>query len=118
MSHGAESDAAYRFHGRRHARTCCAFKPLPPCFSSHPLLSLSPHTHCSEEFKKHKAAAQKFLVPFYREWTQYVEMLESQSPDGQLGQDLGDDVAAAMTDEQRQQLRQLRIETESQFKQQ
>ncbi len=67
-----------------------------------------------EEFRKHKAAKDKFLGPFFREWDKYLVSLTSQSALlGPAGADLPADALSALTDEQREQLARLRREVEA-----
>jgi hypothetical protein len=63
-----------------------------------------------EEFKRHKKADAKWLVNFYREWNDYVAMVEQQKVvDGNLGAELSPDHVAAMSDEQKAQLNSLKV---------
>lgn len=63
------------------------------------------------EFHRHKTADAAFIDGFLNEWTRYAEQLETQAlgiDATGFGKDLDADVVSTMTDEQRQQLQQLR----------
>lgn len=82
------------------------------------MVSVSCVDACSEEFKKHKKADAKWLPNFYREWNSYVDMLEAQGgvAAGEIGRDLAPDQLGQMNDEQKQQLAQLKMETDKLYK--
>ena len=88
----------------------------PPSFSSRARSPFTPRPRLlprSEEFKKHKKADAKFLGPFFREWTSYVEQLEKQSvAAGPIGSSLDSALASSLSEEQQAQLSKLREEAE------
>lgn len=60
-----------------------------------------------EEFRKHKSAAASFLPSFLSEWSGYASQLESRSAGGSLGAALAPEQLAALSPEQKEQLRRL-----------
>lgn len=62
------------------------------------------------EFKAHKAAKEEHLIPFFREWTGYLETLSIRS--GSFGADMERQDIGALNEEQRQKLSQLKDEAE------
>jgi len=69
-----------------------------------------------EEFKRHKSAKAKFLVPFFTEWERYLASLQRPTVTAagvRVGDDLSPDVVAALTPEQRTQLQQLELEAKT-----
>ena len=68
-----------------------------------------------EEFRKHKAASATFLPAFFREWTAYLELLHTASPQADVGQDLPPSTMAQLSEEQTLQLRSLQAEARRSF---
>ena len=63
------------------------------------------------EFKRHKAASPQHLQPFFREWLRYLSQMQAQGQGG-YGAELDAEWQAAMSEEQRQSLQQLKQEAE------
>lgn len=87
---------------RLYAGILRAHRALPP-----QMRSLG-DAYVREEFRKHRAAKDSFLAPFFREWDGYLAQL--QAGPAAVGRDLGPDQAAALTQEQREQLARLHEE--------
>ena len=73
------------------------------------------------EFRQHKDASPEFVVGFITQWQEYLEKLteqiarmpEKNESGGSIGADIPQDVLEEMSDDQRQQLRNLEFETRS-----
>jgi len=65
-----------------------------------------------DEFKRHKAAKPEFIASFMSEWQAYLQQLEQ----GAMGRELSQEELEALNDEQQVQLRNLRLETEKDWR--
>ena len=68
------------------------------------------------EFRRHKGASEEFLPVFLSEWESYLASLRQQTASfgqqtGAIGAEIPSETIGAMTDEQKQQLLNLREET-------
>ena len=72
------------------------------------------NAYVREEFRRHRAAQARFLVPFFVEWERYLADLRARAPVAGAaaiaGADLPAASAAALSDEQRIMLESLRRE--------
>ena len=72
------------------------------------------NAYVREEFRRHRAAQARFLVPFFVEWERYLADLRARPPvagaAAVAGADLPADAAASLSDEQRIMLESLRKE--------
>lgn len=85
-------------------------------------------TYVREEFKRHKKADAKWLQSFFTEWDKYLIMIQqqtnlsslssvdAQSSSSTIGSDLPASTVQRMTDEQKQQLNQLRNEAQNLYR--
>jgi len=81
-----------------------------------------------EEFKRHKKADTKWLQSFFTEWDKYLRMIQQQTNLSSLttseaadtsrtiGSDLPKETIQRMSDEQKQQLSQLRNEAQNLYR--
>ena len=65
-----------------------------------------------DEFRKHSTAKPDFVPAFMMEWSTYLQQLEA----GSIGRDMTEEEAAALNEEQGIQLKTLRQEAESQWR--
>ena len=68
-------------------------------------------SYVREEFKRHKTAQPQHLAAFFREWLAYLTQMNSQGV-GSYGANLPDEYLTTLSTEQKQNLDQLRKETQ------
>eukprot|EP00013_Stygamoeba_regulata_P005314 CAMPEP_0177631140 /NCGR_PEP_ID=MMETSP0447-20121125/1587_1 /TAXON_ID=0 /ORGANISM="Stygamoeba regulata, Strain BSH-02190019" /LENGTH=72 /DNA_ID=CAMNT_0019132597 /DNA_START=51 /DNA_END=269 /DNA_ORIENTATION=- len=64
-------------------------------------------SYAREEFRRHCGAKPVFLQAFYKEWTDYAQIIQQQ-----LGKELSEEQKESMSLNQKQQLQRLKDEIE------